>query len=154
MHLLMVGEGDQKQKAVELVANLGLVHKISLLPFRNDVPDVLANADIFVLPSLWEGLPIGLLEAMAMGKAVIASNVDGTSEIIVDNQNGLLVNTNNLREELTAALLKLSGDAILRRQFSQKAIETVNEGFNAANMTLQIEKEYNRLAKKITTGVK
>ncbi|MGB3008465.1 MAG: glycosyltransferase family 4 protein [Chitinophagaceae bacterium] len=154
LHLLMVGEGDQKQMAKELIDSHGLNHKITLHSFRQDVPDVLANADIFVLPSLWEGLPIGLLEAMAMGKAVIASNVDGTSEIIVDNLNGLLVNTNNLSEELTTALLKLSDDASLRRQFGQKAIETINDKFNAANMTRLIEYEYNRLAKHLPSGMK
>jgi glycosyltransferase involved in cell wall biosynthesis len=146
MHLLMVGEGDQKPEALELIDKLGLRQKITLEPFRQDVPDVLASADIFVLPSLWEGLPIGLLEAMAMGKAVIASNVDGSREIIQQNVNGVLIETDNLVENLANALLLLSRDAGKRKQLSQKAIETVNEKYNAEHMTRQIEKLYMDLA--------
>ncbi|MES1160722.1 MAG: glycosyltransferase family 4 protein, partial [Bacteroidota bacterium] len=91
MHLLMVGDGDQKGEATRIVETAGLHDKITFWPFRQDVPDILAAADIFVLPSLWEGLPIGLLEAMAMGKAVIATNVDGTKEVVQDQHNGLLI---------------------------------------------------------------
>jgi glycosyltransferase involved in cell wall biosynthesis len=119
-----------------------------LEPFRKDVPDVLAAADIFVLPSLWEGLPIGLLEAMAMGKAVIASNVDGTREVIKNNENGLLIETDHMVENLTDALITLSSDKTKRNLFTQKAIETIKEKYNAANMTRQIERIYTRLTEK------
>ncbi|HMH20630.1 MAG TPA: glycosyltransferase family 4 protein [Puia sp.] len=147
MHLLMVGEGDQQAQAIETVSKLGLNHKVSFQAFRQDVPAVLASADIFVLPSLWEGLPIGLLEAMAMGKAVIASNVDGTSEIVEDQINGLLVDTDRLSDHLVEALLGLSGDASLRKKFGQKAIDTVSGKYNAARMTRQIESIYFDLCK-------
>lgn len=99
LHLLMVGDGDQKSEAIQLIKQAGLEEKITLEAFRKDVPDVLAAADIFVLPSLWEGLPIGLLEACGMGKAIIASNVDGTSEIIQNGQNGILLETDNLEKK-------------------------------------------------------
>jgi glycosyltransferase involved in cell wall biosynthesis len=148
MHLLMVGDGDQKPEARELIRKLGLNNKVTLESFRKDVPDVLAAADIFVLPSLWEGLPIGLLEAMAMGKAVIATNVDGTREVINNNENGLLIETDHLIENLTDALLALSTDKIKRNLFAQKAIVTIKEKYNAATMTRQIEKLYTRLTEK------
>lgn len=142
MHLLMVGDGDQKEEALQLVNQLGIHEQISLQPFRLDVPDVLASADIFVLPSLWEGLPIGLLEAMAMGKSVIASNVDGTGEIIRHNENGWLVETNNLTENLVKALIQLSTDKEKQKKFKEEAIKTVSERFNAGKMTKEIEKIY------------
>jgi glycosyltransferase involved in cell wall biosynthesis len=145
MHLLMVGEGDQQARAVETVNQLGLGHNIHFQSFRQDVPDVLAAADIFVLPSLWEGLPIGLLEAMAMGKAVIASDVDGTSEIVQNGVNGLLIPTEQLVGHLTEALVVLAKDAVLRRHFGDKAIETVNGKYNAAVMTREIERIYTGL---------
>jgi glycosyltransferase involved in cell wall biosynthesis len=142
MHLLMVGDGDQKQEAIHLIDELQLQDNITLESFRQDVPDVLAAADIFVLPSLWEGLPIGLLEAMSMGKAIIASNVDGTSEIIEDGINGRMVQTNNLVDNTANALVELSKSPSLRETFQQQARNTVKQRFNAAAMTKQIENIY------------
>jgi glycosyltransferase involved in cell wall biosynthesis len=153
MHLLMVGEGDQQADAVAIVERLGLGSKVSFQAFRQDVPDVLAAADIFVLPSLWEGLPIGLLEAMAMGKAVIATAVDGTSEIVQDRVNGWLVGLDGLEENLRLALVALSQDPVLRSEFGARAMETVNGRYNAARMTEQIEQIYNRWAKVRTLKI-
>lgn len=148
LHLLMVGDGDQKQEAVELIAKEGTGDQITLVPFRLDVPDIIAAADIYVLPSLWEGLPIALLEAMAMGKAVIGTKVDGTSEVIQDQENGLLIPTENLVKELEEKLVLLSQDETLRRSLQQKAITTVNEKYNAVNMTRQIEGLYSQVIAK------
>jgi glycosyltransferase involved in cell wall biosynthesis len=142
LHLLMVGDGDQKGEAEERIARSGLKNRITLLSFRQDVPDVLAAADIFILPSLWEGLPIGLLEALAMGKAVIASNVDGTKEIIRHGENGWLVETDGLVSNLQQAIAALAEDKELRTRFSNAAIATVSQRYNAAVMTRQIEKLY------------
>lgn len=146
MHLLMVGDGDQKKEAEKLLDNSTIKNKVTLQGFRQDVPDILAAADIFVLPSLWEGLPIGLLEAMAMGKAVIATRVDGTVEVIKDDKNGILLETNNLIPALSDALIKLSRNNQLRKLFGKKAIETIAERFNAINMTKEIEEVYLRIA--------
>ena len=142
LKLLMVGEGDEKKEAIEIVAKTGIEKNIIFLPFRQDVPDLLAAADIFILPSLWEGLPIGLLEAMSMGKTIIATNVDGTSEIIKDGQNGLLIETNGLIKNITDALIRLSENMSLRKQLAHNAHETVKENFNAVTMTKKIENIY------------
>jgi glycosyltransferase involved in cell wall biosynthesis len=96
--LLMVGDGEQKQEAFEKLKTLSCQNQITLVPFRNDVPTVLAAADIYVLPSLWEGLSIALLEAMSMGKAIIATKTDGTVELLTNQESGLLVNIDNLVE--------------------------------------------------------
>ncbi len=145
--LLMVGEGDEKDAALQLAKELSIQNNIIFEPFRQDVPDVLNAADIFILPSLWEGLPIGLLEAMSMGKAVIASNVDGTCEIIKDKYNGCLVPLNNLQNELAEKIILLANDAELRQQYGSNAMETVKNRFNAATMTKQIEDIYTSLLK-------
>jgi glycosyltransferase involved in cell wall biosynthesis len=145
LQLLMVGEGDEKDAALQLAKELSIEKNIIFEPFRQDVPDVLNAADIFILPSLWEGLPIGLLEAMSMGKAVIASDVDGTCEIIKDKYNGCLIALNNLQNELAEKIILLSSDAELRQQYGCKAMETVKNRFNAATMTKQIEDIYTSL---------
>jgi glycosyltransferase involved in cell wall biosynthesis len=147
MHLLMVGDGDQKAEALRLVKELNIADRVVFEQFRQDVPDVLAAADIFVLPSLWEGLPIGLLEAMAMGKAVIATNVDGTSEVVQDNMNGLLIEAGNI-QALTQAIIRMGKDHALRTRFGQKALETIQLKYNAAHMTRKIEKVYLGLLNK------
>lgn len=146
LKLLMVGEGDQKEKALGLVEDLKIKDKIKFLPFRQDVPHLLAAADIFVLPSLWEGLPLGLLEAMSMGKAIIASEVDGTIEIVKNEENGLLIAVANLEKELEMAIIKLGKDRMLRKRFGTAARETVKNSFNAGKMTRQIEAIYDKLA--------
>lgn len=142
LKLLMVGDGDQKNEAVHIVQELGLQEKILFQPFRQDVPDVLAAADIFVLPSLWEGLPIALLEAMSMGKTVIGTKVDGTVEVIEDKKNGLLIELDHLVNDLATALITLSKDEAFRKRLSENAAETVKNKFNAATMTRQIEGIY------------
>ncbi|XVJ66427.1 MAG: glycosyltransferase family 4 protein [Lacibacter sp.] len=145
MHLLMVGDGDQKEEAEKLIEQLHIGKQVTLEKFRQDVPDVLAAADIFVLPSLWEGLPIGLLEAMAMGKAIIASNADGTREIIEHNKNGVLVSINSLQKETTEALVQLSQQPQLRKELEAYARATITERFNAVSMTKTIESIYTKL---------
>lgn len=148
MHLLMVGDGDQKEEAKKLIAEHALADRITLVPFRQDVPDVLASADLYVLPSLWEGLPIGLLEAMAMGKTILASKVDGTSEIIRHGENGFLVDTQNLPDKLAAALIELGQNPERREAYGRAAMQTVSERFNAAHMTRAIESVYRKILGK------
>jgi glycosyltransferase involved in cell wall biosynthesis len=145
LQLLMVGEGDEKEEGMRLANELGLVGKIHFSPFRQDVPDVLAAADIYVLPSLWEGLPIGLLEAMAMRKAVIGTNVDGTREVLQDGENGLMVEPGDVGA-LAAAIVRLASDRGLRESMGARAAETVRERFNAAVMTKEIENIYTEIA--------
>lgn len=148
LYLLMVGDGDEKQQALEMVKKAGIGNRVIFQQFRQDVPAVLAAADIFILPSLWEGLPIGLLEAMSMGKAIIASNVDGTTDIIEHKKNGYLIELAAMEEALPAAILAMSADAALRKELGAKARETVKHNFNAADMTRKIEAEYNKLLNK------
>ncbi|HVK46328.1 MAG TPA: glycosyltransferase family 4 protein [Pseudobacter sp.] len=145
LKLLMVGDGDQKATALQMVKDLQIENKVIFQPFRQDVPDVLKAADIFILPSLWEGLPIGLLEAMAMGKAIIGTQVDGTSEVIRDNENGVLISTDGLEGNLAKAIVGLAADAELRRRLGEAARNTVSASFSAGNMTREIEGIYMKL---------
>ncbi|MET0466847.1 MAG: glycosyltransferase family 4 protein [Chitinophagaceae bacterium] len=148
MHLLMVGDGDQKAEGIRLIEQLGIKESITLENFRQDVPAVLAAADIFILPSLWEGLPIALLEALTMGKAIIASNVDGTCDVIDHGKNGLLVETDGLVDNLVSPLVQLSKDKPLQEQLSKNALATVHEKFTVGIMMEKIEKLYNELLNK------
>lgn len=147
LRLLMVGDGDQKAEALEMVKQLGIADQVIFAPFRQDVPDVLAAADIFVLPSLWEGLPIGLLEAMAMGKAIIGTKVDGTSEVIRHDANGLLLPVETLDDTLPQTIIQLT-DPVLRERLGREARATISATYSASTMTRQIEGLYDELLRK------
>ncbi|GAA3944800.1 glycosyltransferase [Chitinophaga oryziterrae] len=139
--LLVVGEGDMQQEMTDTAKMLGISDNIVFCPFRPDVPELLQAIDIYCLPSLWEGLPIGLLEAMAMRKAVIVTAVDGSKEIVTDGQNGLLVPARD-PEELAAAIIRLHMDEPLRYSLQQAAAETVNLHYCVQGMTRQVETLY------------
>lgn len=143
--LLMVGDGEQKEEAVKLIQKLMLQDKILLQPFRQDIPDVLAAVDIFVLPSLWEALPIALLEAMSMGKAVIGTNVDGTPEIIEHEKNGLLIELHELEKNISDAIIRLCTDEALRRQLQQAAIKSINSTYSVETLARKNEEVYRKL---------
>lgn len=141
LHLLMVGDGDEKEAAVALASQLGQAGRIHFQPFRQDVPAVLHAADIFVLPSLWEGLPIGLLEAMAMGKAVIVTDVDGTRELITDGENGLMSVAGD-PVSLAEAIRRMAADEAMRLSFGKKVLQKIHDEYNASTMTRKIEDLY------------
>jgi glycosyltransferase involved in cell wall biosynthesis len=87
----IAGEGSQRAELEARSEQLGISQSVRFLGTRSDIPELLQMADIFVLPSLWEGFPIALLEAMEAGLPVIATRVEGVEEIIVDGSNGLLL---------------------------------------------------------------
>jgi glycosyltransferase involved in cell wall biosynthesis len=144
--LLMVGEGDLKEEAIRLAHSLSISDRVIFQPFRQDIPDILNAIDVYCLASLWEGLSIGLLEAMAMGKAVVASRVDGTVEVIKDNYNGILVEPAH-PAQLAKAILLLCNDRSVRERLGAQAKQTVDQEFNALKMTQQIENQYLTLLK-------
>ncbi len=150
VRLLMVGDGEQKNEALELIRELKLGDKIILEDFRKDVPDVLAAIDIFVLPSLWEGLPVALLEAMSMGKAIIATGVDGTAEVIENMVSGYLIDTNNLQAQLSQALKQLCLDKELRGRLGEGAKQRIRAHYSVEMMTKNNEKIYLDLYNKGT----
>lgn len=91
IRFLFVGEGEHRSELEEQVQSSGLHPFILFLGERFDVPKLLAISDLFVLPSLYEGMPNVILEAMAARLAVVATDVDGTREVVVDGETGLLI---------------------------------------------------------------
>ncbi|SMC95988.1 glycosyltransferase family 4 protein [Pedobacter africanus] len=150
---LIVGDGDLKPQMLALASELKLNSRIIFQDFRSDIPDVLAAVDIFCLPSLWEGLPIALLEAMAMKKAIVASEIDGINDLIVHMKNGLLVPV--LKPGLLKdALETLVSDAGLRERLGKEAGATVNEKYNVQLMTENIASVYRQVLQEFATKTK
>ena len=90
-HFLWAGEGELQNELRARVCELGLENRVHFLGRREDVPQLLAACDLFVLPSLFEGLPLVVLEAMAMGVPVVGTRVCGTGEAVCDGETGRLV---------------------------------------------------------------
>ncbi len=91
IHLVLVGDGSQRDALCRQAKDLGVGERVRLTSYRNDIPDLLGTFDVYVQPSRFEGMPNALLEAMAAGKPVIASAVDGHLDLVKDGQNGWLV---------------------------------------------------------------
>ena len=112
---LIVGEGPDRLTVEAEIETLGLAERVRLVGERDDIPEQLAAADIFVLCSASEGLPLSALEAMAAGLPVVATEVGGLPEVVVDGETGLLVSPGDTGE-LGAALNRLVSDRELRRR--------------------------------------
>lgn len=145
--LLMIGDGPLKQETIDLAKSLGILDRIVIDNFRQDMPNVLAGIDVYCLPSLWEGLPLGMLEAMSMRKCVVVSAVDGSKEVIKNEINGLLV-TPQKPDELAATLLRVIDDKELRNKLADNAYKTVQDEFTAQGMTRKIEDLYLKVLKQ------
>jgi glycosyltransferase involved in cell wall biosynthesis len=106
-------DSDHGEDLEPYFANCGLGPRLRRLGYREDVPALLAAADIFTLPSFFEGLPMSVIEAMLTGLPVVASNIRGPREQVEDGRTGLLVPPRDA-PALAAALARLAGDAALR----------------------------------------
>ncbi|MEY4564785.1 MAG: hypothetical protein RLZZ618_4062 [Pseudomonadota bacterium] len=138
---VLAGSGELKDKIEADARARGLESKVRLLGQRKDIPNVLAGLDLFVMPSLWEGLPMAMLEAMALATPVLSTNVGSIPSVIDDGQDGLLVPPAQ-PERLTAALQKLMADPAWRRQLGEAGKATVVAHFNAAHTAAAYEALY------------
>jgi len=141
---LFAGRGHMLDSLQRQTTALGLERNVRFLGFREDSTRLLMAMDIFAMPSLSEGLPLSLLEAMAAGKAIVASAVGGIPEVIHDRQSGLLVPSGNA-PELQRAILSLLADPALARDMAQRARAKVVADFNLATMTSTYENLYDEL---------
>jgi len=121
-HLVMVGSGPLESETHRLAESLGVRNQTSFLGKRSDVPAILRALDAFTLSSRFEGLPIALLEAMAAGLPIAATNVGGIPEAITHEVTGLLVEGGDV-ESLAAALARLKDDTALSHRISSAALE-------------------------------
>ncbi len=135
------GEPRDAEVILQKCEALHLNEKVKFLGFRKDVPLVLAAMDVFVFPSHAEAFGLALLEAMAAGKAVVASNNDGVLDIVHDGQTGILVPPKDVTA-LTEACLRLVEDENLRRQMGDAGRSAVCARFSVQQMLEQLESLY------------
>jgi glycosyltransferase involved in cell wall biosynthesis len=126
---LIVGDGPEQAGVEAEVRRLGLESAVQLCGPRHDVPDLLARSDVFVLASRSEGGPISILEAMAAGLPVVASDVGGVGELVAEGTTGILVPPAD-PDALAAALDRLLADPELRRRLGAAGLERARERFD------------------------
>ncbi|MFH1062350.1 MAG: glycosyltransferase family 4 protein [Candidatus Omnitrophota bacterium] len=145
VEFMCVGDGCLRPKIEREIKRNALSSQLSLLGWRKDIPDLIAAMDIVVLCSLWEGLPIALLEAMAAAKPIVAYDSDGIREAVLNNKNGYLVEPGDV-QGLAKKIQELLDDQLLAKTMGQTGHNLLKESeFNARQMMRKIEALYAKL---------
>ena len=144
LHAVLVGEGRSLRDLQNQAQHLGIADRVHFPGTQREVQDWLAHFDLFVLPSEWEGVSLALLEAMACGLPVIASNTGGTPEIVQDGETGLLVPPRDPKS-LAGAMQRLLGDPFLRNQIGQSGRARVMESFSIQKTVSRLNQLYQGL---------
>jgi glycosyltransferase involved in cell wall biosynthesis len=143
-HLAIVGDGPERASLAALVDDLGLSDRVHWAGQRRDAPHLLSAFDLFVQPSLHEGLPNAVLEAMAAGLPVVATAVGGTSEVVIDEVTGFLVPPRD-PQALAQGMRTLLHNSALRRKMGRAGRERVERYFSLEHMVGQTQAVYERL---------
>lgn len=139
--LLIVGDGPERERIEGDIARRHLSSSVQMLGTRRDVPRLLAAADVFLLNSLSEGIPLTLLEAMAAGLPAVCTRVGGMPEVVEDGRTGLLVSPQN-PTELAAAIERLASQPAERLRMGAAAREAVSLRFNEDLMMARYREIY------------
>ncbi len=145
-NFVIAGEGPDRERLEGTARSLGLDDRVRFLGHREDVPDLLKSCDVFVLPSLYEGFPLSVVEAMASGRPVIATAVGGTPEAVSDGENGLLIPPGD-PSALAAAIRSVLSDPVLARRLGSAGRERAFRKFSAAEMVRQVVRLYEDILK-------
>ena len=121
LHLVIAGTGEKREEFLSLAKDLGVDGRVHLLGFRTDVAELLKSADIFLFPSIQEGLPVALMEAMSCALPVICSEIRGNTDLI-DDTCGVLCDATDV-DVFTAAIKKLVNNESLRKSMAEKAFK-------------------------------
>jgi len=142
---LYVGDGPLRASVEQAVSAAGLGDVVRLLGLRDDVPDLLRAFDLFILTSLWEGLPRVVPQALATGVPVLAYSVSGIDEVVIDGKNGFLVPV-GATDEMADKLRVLITDENLRARLGQNALGEFDRSFSEDDMAIETERLYDELS--------
>jgi glycosyltransferase involved in cell wall biosynthesis len=145
--IIILGDGPKKIELEYLTKSKGLDNEIIFAGFQDDIDKWLTAIDVFVLPSLTEGTPMALLEAMSMGIPVIASAVGGVPGIVKNRVNGFLIDPGDY-SGLCDKITLLKNNPALREKMASEAVKTIKERFDVNAWCGKIESEYESLLQK------
>jgi len=142
VHFIMAGDGELRPAIEARIRDLGISSHITLLGWQRDMPEVYRNLDVVVLTSLWEGLPCVFSEAMAAGLPIVATQVDGAREAIIDGDNGFLHGPHDV-EGMAKSVLKLVENPALREAMGSRGKSRVSE-FDIDTSVRALESAYQK----------
>jgi glycosyltransferase involved in cell wall biosynthesis len=143
---MIVGQGGLREELEAHAARLGIASHVRLLGHREDVRDLLSLYDIFVLPSLSEGMPLALLEAMGAGLPAIATRVGGIVEVLEDRKTGLLVPPED-GGALADTIMALLENRALAKELGEAARQVATTRYSLAGMVRAYEDVYSELVR-------
>ncbi|MFX1256857.1 MAG: glycosyltransferase [Promethearchaeota archaeon] len=143
LSLIIIGDGQQRRNLIKLTKRLNLNNKIFFLGKRNDVFNIINSSNVFILPSLREGMSNALLEAMTLKKVCIVSNIPQNTELIKDGFNGFIFNPKNI-DELANVITKIYENKNLRN-LGEKSFELIKRTYSIE----KIIKKYETIVKNL-----
>jgi glycosyltransferase involved in cell wall biosynthesis len=145
--IVVIGDGEMRDELGRYAQELGIESFVEFRGWIKDLKAIYEGLDIVVLTSLNEGTPVSLIEAMAAGKPIVATNVGGVKDIVKDGVSGYLVESGNL-EEFSNRLVKLIKDPEKRRGFGRNGRDIVKLRFSKERLIKDTEKLYNTILRK------
>jgi glycosyltransferase involved in cell wall biosynthesis len=143
-HLVLVGTGVLQRQLEQEVQKLGLAGQVHFLGVREDIPDVLAATDVFVLSSDYEGSPLSIVEAMAAGLPIVSTRAGGVPELIQNGEEGFLVQVGDVKS-LADCMTFLAQNLEARRSLGTAAARRARDNFDVSVMVQAYEEVYERL---------
>lgn len=144
VHFLLVGDGPERDTLIRQVAEQGLSGRVHFAGWRPDVPSILRSVYGLVLPSLWEGMPNVVLEAMAAGLPVVATRVEGVDELVVPDETGVLIPPASV-PDLVNGLQTILADPERARSLGKAGFQRVKSLFSWEKSTSNYDELYRRL---------
>ena len=144
VHFVMAGDGELRPEVEERIREHGIGDNITLLGWQHDMPETYRNLDVVVLTSLWEGLPCVFSEAMASELPVVATNVDGAREAIIDGDNGYLHEPHDIDAMATSVLKLVSGCGTSSQPWAHAA-SSVSWNSTSAHQLLALDAAYREM---------
>jgi glycosyltransferase involved in cell wall biosynthesis len=141
VQFFFIGDGQLRPELEQFIADHGLQSSVQIMGWRQDVAELLSVLDVFVLPSLWEGMPLAILEAMASKLPVIASDISGNHDLVTHGVDGILFDSDN-DEQLADALLSLMNSPSMREELGAKARDKVFEHYQVHDRVERVSNLY------------
>ena len=151
IRLVFLGDGELRGELSGQVKTLGLEKQVLFLGMRNDVPEIISCSDLFVLPSINEGFGVVLLEAMAMKCPVVATNVGGVPEVVLDGETGILVPPRD-PVQLARGIIRLLKDRSLAFQMAECGYHRLDACFDIRATVSKTEHLYKELLERKLCG--